>query len=163
MIVIVNPMGDPHGQYMAEKLRSMRIDHMVLGSPEVNDYALREGALYYNGQRLEPVSGVYYRSITNMKPTVVQDARNPYNEHSRYMSCMEAVHAWLSILDEQGSMVMNPPGNHSKYVQLYALQRLGIRMPKTLVTSSPSLARTFVQEVGQAVCKPLGEEASASV
>ncbi|GAA0137423.1 hypothetical protein YSY43_42640 [Paenibacillus sp. YSY-4.3] len=156
-ILVVNPMNDVHCRHMVTKLKEMGIEFKELGSPQLNDYAAVNGELIYNGEPFRRLRSVYFRSIMTHNPNQLTGgtAADRYNNQLQFSARVEAVRGWLHALHEEGARVINAPSNSSKYYQLNALHRLGIPMPRTCITSNPEIARKFISEVKNAVCKPL--------
>ncbi|OGQ25919.1 MAG: hypothetical protein A2138_03465 [Deltaproteobacteria bacterium RBG_16_71_12] len=65
----------------------------------------------------------------------------------------------LLDLELMGKPMVNRLGATQAYdhkpLQLAVLERLGVPLPRTLVTNFPEAARLFVADVGDAICKPL--------
>lgn len=154
-VLIINPMNDIHCSQMAQRLGQRGIDFLELKSPAEHDYAFVDGQLIYDGKPIRSVQGVYFRSLLKQQSSASEDAAGKYIEQVQFMAQAEAVRSWMAALHRRGVRVINPPQHNYKYVQLYVLQQLGIPIPKTCITSSPELARSFVGSVKKAVCKPL--------
>lgn len=157
-ILIMNPMDDVHGDFMISKLDQKGIEYVALGSTRDNDYAIWNHNLLYNGEPVQQygIRSVFFRSVLQ-DPNQFQDddASVQYTGNIQFSAQVEAIRTWLLIMHHQGVRVINPPRNFSKYYQLHTLHQAGLPLPKTCVTSSPELARSFISEVKNAICKPL--------
>jgi hypothetical protein len=150
-------MKDVHCNHMIKRLSQRGIPFKELGSPLENDYALVNGNLYYNGELMYGVYSAYFRGLMVYDATGAPDANKElqYTDEIQFSARSNAVSTWLSLLDETGTKVINPPRNNAKYRQLFLLQQEGIPLPRTCITSSPEMAKSFISKVGLAVCKPL--------
>lgn len=156
-IVIFNPMKDTHCDTMVKHLIKRDIPYKELGCPLENDYALMDGNLYYNGELIDGVCGAYYRSVmTNDSAGLFGENKElKYTDEIQFSARSNVVNSWLSLIEQEGITVINPPRNNAKYRQLYLLQQAEILLPKTCITSSKEIAQQFISEVGRVVCKPL--------
>lgn len=157
-VLIVNPMNDPHCRHMSLRLEEMGIPYRELGCPIENDYAWSDGVLYYDGEPLQEVSAVFFRSVMTHDPTQLstKGSQQQYTNQIQFSARAEAIREWLRMLDARGIPVINAPTPTSKYYQLDALQRAGVPIPRTCITSSQAAAKQFVERVGgQAIYKPL--------
>lgn len=156
-IVVINPVNDIHCQYMLAQLHKRGVSYVELGSPLEHDYALLNGQLLYDGRPLPDVRAVYFRGVLSHNPAPLEQADRSKRliDNLQFASRVEVVQSWLSLLSSSGTSVLNLPGNRSKYVQLHKLAQAGIPLPDTCITSSPAIARQFIQKVGATVCKPI--------
>jgi hypothetical protein len=156
-ILIFNPMNDVHCNHMIKRLNQRGIPFKELGSSLENDYALVQGNLYYNGELLDGFYSAYFRGLMVYDALGTPGANKElqYTDEIQFSARSSAVSTWLSLLDETGTKVINPPRNNAKYRQLFLLQQEGIPLPRTCITSSPEMAKSFISKVGHAVCKPL--------
>lgn len=65
----------------------------------------------------------------------------------------------LLDLERRGKPIVNPlgatwPFDH-KPLQIGTLQRMGVPLPRTLITNFPAAVRLFVEDAGACICKPL--------
>lgn len=71
----------------------------------------------------------------------------------------ESRDAFEGALDSLDARWLTPPEQvmraERKLYQLHVATRLGIRTPETIVTNSPSAARTFLKGVGHGIAKPV--------
>jgi methyltransferase of ATP-grasp peptide maturase system len=102
---------------------------------------------------LSAVSGIYYR-----RPTSFEFHRR-LSESERHWATVQArlglggllasLQPWLNHPHQIGYSEFKP-------VQLRAAVACGLRVPRTVVTNDPSVARAFVTDVDRAVYKPFG-------
>ncbi len=156
-IILMNPVNDIHCQFMLAQLHQRGIPYMELGSPLDHDYGMHNGQLLYDGKPLPQVQAVYFRGVLSHNPDPLdqEDARKRLTDNMQFAARVEVVQSWLHIMAESGVTILNQPGNRSKVVQLHTLQQAGIPIPATCITSSPEVARQFIQQVGKAVIKPV--------
>jgi glutathione synthase/RimK-type ligase-like ATP-grasp enzyme len=156
-IIIMNPMDDVHGQHMTMYLKERGIPYLEMGSPYKHDYTLWDNTLFYDGKPINAPRGLYFRSVMTQAPELfsLEDTEAKYIAQVQFNAFVETIRAWLILLSKRGVRMVNSPVNSSKYIQLQLLQAAGIPIPRTCITSSSEVAKLFIQQVGQAVCKPL--------
>lgn len=156
-MIVINPVNDIHCQYMLAYLRRNRIDHIELGSPMEHDYALHNDVLLYDGQPIKEVRAVFFRGVLSSQadPLQHEDAVKRFTDQAQFSARIEVVQSWLHLLADYGVRILQPPGFRAKFSQLNKLHRARLPMPRTCITSSPEIALSFIDSVGEAVCKPV--------
>lgn len=119
----------------------------------------------YAGQPVDDIRGFYLRFIpAPFAPAMERDGSLVLYEdwHTEFMRTRERASfflSWVMRLVEAGAAVINPPAAASvlqdKPLQLQVLERLGARVPRTLVTNDAEAVRAFHAEVGEVIYKPL--------
>lgn len=120
---------------------------------------------YYGEERIDDIRAFFLRYIpAAYAPYVEKDDELVLYEDwfNAYMHERERASfyvAWLLNLIESGARVINPPQAASvlqyKPFQLHAMQRLGIPVPRTLITNDPARVRAFYEAVPEVIYKPL--------
>ncbi|MGH8574632.1 MAG: MvdC/MvdD family ATP grasp protein, partial [Gammaproteobacteria bacterium] len=103
------------------------------------------------------ISGIYYR-----RPTAFRLADGMSAGERRWAN-VQARLGFGGLLATLGPWLNHPHNiGYAEYkpVQLEAAVAAGLRVPRTLLTNEPQVARAFVTEIGQAVYKPRGGTAA---
>lgn len=110
----------------------------------------------YGGFNLSEVTSVWYR-IAYL--TYLKEKPGSYDMLNRL--CREEMVNQLSGVLSNASWVSDPYNikrADNKQLQLEVAQKLGMSIPVTLVTSSPEEVRTFREENGQIIVKPVAKQ-----
>lgn len=102
---------------------------------------------------LSAISGIYYRRPTafSFHEAMSEEERRWANVQARlgFGGLLASLRPWLNHPHRIGYAEYKP-------AQLRTAIDCGFRVPRTLVTNEPEVARAFVAEIGKAVCKPFG-------
>ena len=102
---------------------------------------------------LSAVSGIYYRRPTSFEfhQRLSESERRRATVQARLGlgGLLASLQPWLNHPHQIGYSEFKP-------VQLRAAVACGLRVPRTVVTNDPGVARAFVTDVGRAVYKPFG-------
>ncbi len=116
-----------------------------------------EGTLYLpDGGRLDlaEVAGVYARPYDSRRLPAVAAAGRSSREWAHALGVEDALQTWLDLAS---CRVVNRPAamasNNAKPYHLAHIRELGFRVPETLVTTDPKLARAFWERHGEVVYK----------
>lgn len=119
----------------------------------------------YARQPVDDIRGFYLRFIpAPFAPALERDGTLVLHEdwHTEFMRTRERAGfflSWLMRRVDAGVAVINPPAAASvlqdKPLQLQVLERLGARVPRTLVTNDALAVRAFQAQVGDVIYKPL--------
>jgi glutathione synthase/RimK-type ligase-like ATP-grasp enzyme len=117
-----------------------------------------QGELRVNGDRydLESFSGVYTRLMddTNLPELRDQPRDSPKRMHTRALH--DALMRWYEIAPARVVNRTAPMGsNFSKPYQAQLIEGQGFRVPRTLVTNDPALAREFYETHRKVIFKSL--------
>lgn len=167
-IGLIGQAQEPHCLSVQEALASMGVEGFLIDAStfdETRRFGFREATVTYQGDPLDDVGAFFLRSILSPVPEVYVEggAYHLYEDwHQSYMLSREKhgfLLAWMLALLDQGKPIINPPhlGTVSllKPFQMFRLKHQGFPTPRTLVTNDPAEARSFVEQVGKAVCKPV--------
>lgn len=165
MILIVTNSDDPHADEVIGHLRESHADYCRLHTDDFpSNVRLTFEATGTNAAwhlvvadreiQSNSIHAVWYRrpSLPSIEPAVRgQRARQFATDESTSVlgglwRVLEAF--WISRPD-------NIRRAESKVLQLRVAPQLGFRIPRTLVTNDPLVARAFVQEVARAIVKPI--------
>jgi ATP-grasp ribosomal peptide maturase len=108
---------------------------------------------------LAAISGIYYR-----RPTAFSFHEDMSTEERRWAN-VQARLGFGGLLASLAPWLNHPHSiGYAEYkpVQLQAAITAGFRVPRTLVTNDPDIARDFVADVGQAVYKSFGGTAAVT-
>ena len=155
-LLIFNPMNDFHCNYLIHFLKKRNNSFIELGPFHLNEYSFCDNKLIYNDMVIENVDSIYIRSQMIFTPEALEHTYlDTYQEQMKFKSRLENLSSWLQIMKHQGVRMINPPEDHSKYLQLYKLIQEGIPMPQTCITNSGNQIERFKQATGRIVYKPL--------
>lgn len=102
---------------------------------------------------LDQITGIYYRrpSAFEFHPELSEEEHRWAAIQARlgFGGLLASLDQWLNHPHRIGYAEYKP-------VQLRQAVACGLRVPRTLVTNDPELARSFVTDVGHTVCKPFG-------
>jgi hypothetical protein len=163
--VIIAPETDLHAQVVATRLREIGGEPILLDSAEFPtrwrlsielSLATRMVfSLQYEDKRIngEDVAGVWWRRPKRHLPS-----EQIAESHLRRFAEDESTQAFDGWLLSLGAKVINPIGaewiaDHKLY-QLKCAMEVGLRIPKTLITNTPSKAREFRLATSATVFKP---------
>jgi hypothetical protein len=108
--------------------------------------------------RLSDISGIYTRP---MDPRALARAEGREAEAPRLIDLHRSLGVWLELT---AARVVNRPSamaaNSSKPYQAQLISNAGFRVPRTLITNDPSVAREFIAEVGPVVYKSISSHRS---
>lgn len=109
----------------------------------------------YDGQDISDVAGIWAR-----KPRSIAASDVPvHKDYQQYSSdALNRLVAQLLAAFPVARWISDVYNQHrasNKALQLLVAQRCGFKVPSTLFTSDPSTAKTFIEERGGAVSKPL--------
>lgn len=160
---------DPQVHAVAKEVRALgaedvliRADALWEGLPLSN----LDGRFIYRGVDTTDLEGFYLRSIPAPYAPSMEDANGDvvlYDDwFVRYMHDRERASfyvAWLLSLQQRGVRLVNPPHAASvlqyKPFQLDALRSVGAMVPRTLISNDPVAIRTFKEQVGDVIFKPV--------
>ena len=155
-LLIFNPMDDFHCNYLIYHLKKRNISFIELGPFHLNEYSFCDNKLIYNDIVIENVHSIYIRSNMIFTPEAIDHTYlDTYNEQMKFKSRVENLRSWLQMMQHHSVRMINPPGDHSKYLQLYKLIQAGLPIPKTCITNSVNQIDKFKQAIGRIVYKPL--------
>ncbi len=120
---------------------------------------------FYGDERIDDIGAFFLRYIPAAYAPYVEkdDELVLYDDwFNAYMHERERASfyvSWLLNLLESGARIVNPPQAASvlqyKPFQLHAMQRLGIPVPRTLITNDPARVRAFFEAVPEVIYKPV--------
>lgn len=159
MILIVSHPGDEHATGVLAELRRRRHRVALLDSSEFPLRASLSQSFSATGPRIEYVGGADRFDLRECHaawwrrplPHTLHDHLDPDVLSFTYTECHEAFVGALSLLD---AAWVNPPHfderAHHKPLQLATAARVGLSVPRTMVTNDPDEARRFIADIGQA-------------
>ncbi|MEW5852555.1 MAG: hypothetical protein AB2A00_27460 [Myxococcota bacterium] len=166
-IGIFGSQHDTQTQAVASVLKKKGADVVLVDAQGLNrgEPVTFDGERYtWKGQRLDDVHGWYLRHIADpYAPAFEADGQyHLYRDwlvdymQRRERSAFQL--SWLLTLTMQGIPVVNPPEHGSvaqlKALQLAAARKVGLAIPRTLITNDPHAVRQFAKSVGEVVYKP---------
>ncbi len=165
MIGIVSHEADVHAAYVRAALDRLGADHVVIDTGAVPGHLAltsRQDAGGWRGSWGDVVPDLAdLRAMWWRRPQPFGLADRVTNAQDRQFAageCASMVSGLWSCLD--ATWVNDPDRDAAasrKMWQLKVASRLGLRVPRTVMTSSPDAARAFVQsEPGRVVFKPFG-------
>ena len=174
-ILVVGETGNTQTHHQVDMFRSMGAN--VLWLPpwmQGSSFAWSSSSLHFrdkkqNDLRLDTVQGVLIRSLPPEVATAIPFIQSPsarlsFEEWFQH-NCLQrdrfyTIFGLVLAYERAGVPMFNPPGQshiaRRKPFQLEVMRRLGCPMPETLITNDPSLAKSFINEVGEAIVKPCG-------
>ncbi len=160
--------GDLQCHAVAAELGKLGVDNVLLRADAFEaglPIAFEDGRTLYRRQPIDDLRGFYLRFIpAPYAPYMEQDGELRLYEDwfARYMHARERASffvSWLLRLQRSGAVMVNPPHAASvlqyKPFQLDVLRSVGAQVPRTLITNDPQHVRTFLQEQGEVIFKPV--------
>ena len=162
MLLIVSMRGDYHVSYLMERMAQSHRDNTVVFHTEtfpmessivLRNYA-NDSYLQVQGRSicLGSVSSIWYRRPAHpiIAPSIVDVDARKYAEGESWDALLGL---WEGI---NGLLVSKPSSIRSashKWEQIRRAQKLGFKVPKTLITNNPKEARQFCGSVGATAVK----------
>jgi len=164
MIVVISHAGDPHAMRVVEVLQARGEDVLLLDlsafpdgasiTADYDDCACGRPLLGYRTTTGEERDLAAARAVWWRRPQAVDLAAigDPHLHAFTAGEWHEATHGLWQLMEAPW---MNSPGQDEvagrKLWQLQCARRLGLRIPRTLVTSDPDAARAFLDRAPDAV------------
>lgn len=158
MIVVISSPSDPHAERVVATLRADGQEVLLLDLSDLPDRATLtidyDGAtaprLRYSGPAgpvdLSQAQSVWWRRPQAVELSAITD---PDVVAFTYGEWQEAINGMWQLMDAPW---MNPPARDEvaarKALQLRVAAELGLRVPRTLITSNPAEARAFIDREG---------------
>lgn len=159
---------DPQCLAVAKELRALGADDVLIRYDALEaklPLSVLDGRYLYRGVDVNDLAGAYLKAIpAPYAPTVEKTTGEVLADDwfAGYMHSRERASyyvAWLLELQARGARLVNGPHAASvlqyKPFQLQALQRVGARIPRTLISNDPDQVKDFLAEVKDVIFKPL--------
>ncbi|MDQ3265746.1 MAG: hypothetical protein M3Y59_19175 [Myxococcota bacterium] len=167
--------GDPIATHLEGKLRArgaqvLPLDLSGLGAGSPITWDGEEWL--YEGEALSECHAFFLRKIPAetvllAAPEVTATAELWYRNALLAKERAHVAQGLVMDLELAGKRVINGVLNVSLYdqkpLQLAAFKRLGLRIPRTLITNFPAAVKAFVQDVGEVIYKPTAGGAETQV
>jgi glutathione synthase/RimK-type ligase-like ATP-grasp enzyme len=162
MILIVAPEDDLHACVVAERLRARGSDVFILNTTWFPwrhriSWSTEQGSAKITGAAaidLSAVSTVWWRRFR--QPTPDPCITDP---HVKRFSVSESAHALRGIFASLAIPVINDPGaeRHAslKLVQLHLAKKVGLAVPRTIVSNDRGAVLDFIRSCEHAICKTI--------
>lgn len=162
ILLILTSAEDHTADYLCERLTTAAVKYIRLNSEEITDtwsvhFSTNEPLLLRKGNPLpaSSVRNVWYRRPKPLELFFKGDAGEQHHARSEWSEAMEG---YLAHIDED--RWMNHPARNAnashKIEQLSHAVRVGLRVPKTLVTQCPIALEEFWEHCqGNVIIKPL--------
>ncbi len=165
MIVLWGIPGDSTLMLVRDALRSQHQPHIFLNQHDVIETSVSlqvsnriEGTITIGQLSLDlaEVTGLYLRPYeTNRIPVVAKVGENS-KEGMRAIQTEDAILSWADLTS---ALVVNRPKqmafNSSKPYQCSHIERFGLEIPRTLITTEPELVEQFSRECGAIIYKSI--------
>lgn len=147
----LDDLGAPYTWFNQRQFASMSMAYSVTDGGVDGD--LRIGSDTY---RLSNFSGVYLRLMDDQRVPELSDDSNESPRRKRSRALSDTLIRWCEIAEARVVNRMGPQSsNFSKPYQAQLIARVGFRVPETLVTNDPELARSFYRQHGRVVFKSI--------
>ena len=159
MILILSHPGDDHAKGVLSELGRRRHPTALVDSSQFPVRASLSQAFSASGVRVEYLSAGHRLDLSECRaawwrrplPHTLHDDIDPKVMSFAYTECHEAFAGALALLK---ATWVNPPHlderAHHKPLQLATAMRVGLTVPRTLITNDPDEARRFITDVGPA-------------
>lgn len=159
MILVFSHPGDDHAKGVLSELARRRHPTALVDSAQFPAHASIVEHFSAHGVRVEYLSGGGRVDLTDCRaawwrrpqPFTLHDELDPDALSFTYTECHEAYDGALALLD--AAWVNRPHLDeraHHKPLQLATALRVGLTVPRTLITNDPDEARRFASEMGTA-------------
>jgi len=154
MIMVVTKTGDATADYVLEKMTKRQIPHIRFNSDEfsndiidLNFGSRNSNSVIVVGCRkiyLEEIKAVWFRRL--IRPNVLGIA----NEEARQFAEQEFDFTMRWLIDSLNCPIIDREVDimkaRNKFAQLKLAEKIGFRIPDTLITNSPSKAHKFIEK-----------------
>lgn len=163
MLLIITSEKDLAADFLIVRLLERKLPYYRLNIEELHEnqftFAISNRAVSRGARsrarevNLDDVAAVWYRRAIHPLPR--EDMPQPH----RTFVAGELCHLWTGLVLDPHVIWVNPIERvfvaEHKLFQLQVARRLGIEIPKTIVSHSTDDLRRFVREVGNTICKPI--------
>jgi len=161
MLLVVTNSEDATADYFCRRLRRERLPYIRLDSDAAArrlrvSYDARGARLWIRGRWWEPsdISNVWLRRPHSIQTEAGRDAAERQHVSAEWGEALEGFLAHIPVSRWINHPSANVIASH-KLEQITRAQRVGLAVPRTLVTQSPAALRAFYRRERRVIAKPL--------
>jgi glutathione synthase/RimK-type ligase-like ATP-grasp enzyme len=166
--------GDPIAERLRERLEARAAQARVLEFGKLSrgvPFAYDGEEWLFEGVALSDFDAFFVRQIPAEtalldKPGAISPTEVWWERSQLAKERAHIAQSCLADLEMAGKRLVNPTASavmDQKPLQLATFSRSGVRIPRTLITNFPSAVRTFAEDVGELIYKPVGGGAETQV
>lgn len=167
-IGIFGTADDPQCKAVAREAHLQGVETLLIPSDALDlgvPVSFTKKSISFGGESIDDIRSFYVREVPLPHVALVEDKGDLRLYEDWFITYMQSRErascylSWLLRLERDGVAVINPPQAGSvlqlKPYQLHVLEKVGARIPRTLISNDPVAVQSFAQEVQSVIFKPL--------